>query len=131
MKGNALLYLVEGGAPILVALLARAAVFALKKDIARHKKAAMIHAAATWISLILVLVLVKMGYSIGENAPAWILKIHLAIIYLIPPLLVILPATGLSGRRTAHMVAAITYCVVWAASLITGAMIFSMSKGWL
>lgn len=131
MKGNALLFLVEGGVPVLVALLARAAVFALKKDIARHKKAAMIHAAATWVSLALVVALVKMGYTIGENAPAWILNIHLAIIYLIPPLLVILPATGLSGRRTAHMVAAITYCVVWAAALITGAMIFSMHKGWL
>lgn len=131
MKGNALLFLVEGGVPVLVALLVRAAVFALKKDIARHKKAAMIHAAATWISLILVVVLVNMGYSIGENAPAWILKIHLAIIYMIPPLLVILPATGLSGRRTAHMMAAITYCVIWAATLITGAMIFSMHKGWL
>ena len=105
--------------------------FALKRDIARHKKAAMIHAAATWIALITVLVLVKMGYTIGENAPAWILKIHLAIIYMIPPMLVILPATGLSGWRTAHMMAAITYCVIWAASLITGAMIFSMSKGWL
>ncbi len=131
MKGNALLFLVEGGVPVLVALLVRAAVFALKKDIARHKKAAMIHAGATWISLILVVVLVNMGYSIGENAPAWILKIHLAIIYMIPPLLVILPATGLSGRRTAHMMAAITYCVIWAATLITGAMIFSMHKGWL
>lgn len=131
MKGNALLYLVEGGAPLLVALLGRAAFFALKKDIARHKKAAMMHAAATWVSLITVLVLVNMGYTIGENAPAWILKIHLAIIYMIPPLLVILPATGLSGRRTAHMMAAITYCMIWAAALITGAMIFSMSKGWL
>lgn len=131
MSGNALLFLVEGGVPVLVALLGRAAVFALRKDIQRHKKAAMIHAAATWISLILVVVLVNMGYSIGENAPAWILKIHLAIIYMIPPLLVILPATGLSGRRTAHIMAAITYCVIWAATLITGAMIFSMSKGWL
>ncbi|MBF0292227.1 MAG: hypothetical protein HQK86_08735 [Nitrospinae bacterium] len=131
MKGNALLYLVEGGAPALVALLARAAFFALKKDIARHKKAAIIHVAATWISLIVVAVLVNMGYAIGENAPAWILNIHLAIIYLIPPLLVILPATALTGRRTAHMMAAITYCMVWAATLITGAMIFSMSKGWL
>jgi uncharacterized membrane protein YozB (DUF420 family) len=131
MKGKALLYFVEGGAPVLVALLVRAALLALKKDIARHKKAAMIHAVATWISLILALILVKMGFTISENAPAWISKIHLAIIYMIPPLLVILPATGLSGRRTAHMMAAITYCVIWAASLITGAMIFSMSRGWL
>jgi uncharacterized membrane protein YozB (DUF420 family) len=131
MKGNALLYVVEGGAPALVALLARAAHLALKKDIAKHKKAALTHSAATWISLILVLVLVKMGYTIGENAPAWILKIHLAIIYMIPPMLIILPATGLSGRRTAHMIAAITYCAIWAAALITGAMIFSLSKGWL
>lgn len=131
MKGNALLYLVEGGAPALVALLVRAAILALKKDIARHKKAAIMHAAATWISLISVLALVKMGYSIGENAPKWILNIHLTIIYMIPPLLVILPATGLSGKRTSHMIAAIIYCMIWVAALITGAMIFSMSKGWL
>jgi uncharacterized membrane protein YozB (DUF420 family) len=131
MKGKALLYLVEGGAPLLVVMLGRAALLALKKDIARHKKAAMIHSAATWVSLILALVLVEMGFTISENAPAWISKIHLALIYMIPPLLVILPATGLSGRRKAHIMAAITYCAVWAASLVTGAMIFSMSRGWL
>ena len=35
MKGNALLFVVEGGVPVLVALLGRAAFLALKKDIAR------------------------------------------------------------------------------------------------
>lgn len=131
MKGNALLFLVEGLVPVLVALLVWAAVLALRKNIAKHKKVAIAHVAATWTSLIVVVALVKMGYSIGDNAPAWILKIHLLIIYMFPPLLVILPATALTGRRVAHMMTAITYSVVWAASLLTGAMIFAMDRGWL
>jgi len=131
MKGKLLLYVVEGIAPILTALLVWAGALALRQEKEKHKKIAATHALGTWVSSIAVVVLTRLGYSMGGKAPDWIMNIHLAIIYAIPPWLVLLAMTGLGGKRMAHMTLAFAYAVLWAAALVTGAMIFMMSHGWM
>ncbi|MGK7345301.1 MAG: hypothetical protein ACNS63_05785 [Candidatus Nitrospinota bacterium M3_3B_026] len=131
MKSNLLLYAVEGVVPILTALFVWAGVLALKQEKEKHKKIAGAHAVSTWVASAAVVVLVRLGYTMGGGAPEWIMNIHLAIIYLIPPWLVLLAITGLAGKRGAHMPLAGVYSVLWTAALVTGAMIFAMDRGWM
>lgn len=131
MKGNFLLYVVESAVPILTALLIWAGALALRKNIEKHKKIAASHALATWISSIAVVILVRLGFTMGGGAPDWILNIHLAIIYAIPPWLVLLAMTGLWGKRSVHKGFAGAYVVLWGLALVTGAMIFAMDRGWM
>jgi uncharacterized membrane protein YozB (DUF420 family) len=129
MTGSTLLYLIEGDIPILTFFLVWAGLLALKGNIKKHKKIAIIHAIATWLSCLLVIVLVRMGFETGGNAPKWLMNIHLVIIYTIPPALVILMATGLKGMRSFHKRFALFYIVVWSGALLTGFMIFLKVKG--
>jgi len=126
-----LLYLIEGAVPLLTFLLVWALFLALKKDIGKHKRVATIYAAATWVSTILVGVLVRMGFVIGENAPKWIMDIHLVFIYGILPLLLALMVTAYKGKRLVHIGLAVTYVVFWCGALVTGAMIFMLHHKWI
>lgn len=130
MKSNLLLYAVEGIVPVLTALFVWAGVLALKQEKEKHKKIAAAHAVSTWVASAAVALLVRLGYTIGGEAPEWIMSIHLVIIYLIPPWLVLLAVTGLAGKRSAHAPLAAAYAVLWTAALVTGAMIFAMARGW-
>jgi hypothetical protein len=126
-----LLYVVESGVPLLTGLLFYAGWMAYKKDIARHKKWAAIHAVLTWVSTALVAALVALGFKMGEGAPEWIMDIHLVFIYAIAPMLAVLMFTGLKGVRKIHIPLAMVYVLNWLASLFTGAMIFAADRGWL
>lgn len=129
MKGSILLYIIEGSVPVLTFLLVWAGIAAIKKDHKKHKKLAVYHAIATWSSVLLVVLLVKLGFSLGKGAAPWILEIHLYTIYLIPPLLALLMITGLKGIRPAHLPLAGLYAINWLAALATGAMIFGSVRG--
>ncbi|HJM82447.1 MAG TPA: hypothetical protein QF720_02495 [Nitrospinota bacterium] len=124
-----LLYIVESAVPILTVLLIWAVYNAWKKNILAHRKAATLHAVATLVSTALVFVLVRLGYSVGEEAPKWIRDIHFVIIYQIPILLGFLMYFGLSGRRKIHKRFAIYYLLIWTAALATGLMIFLTHNG--
>lgn len=130
MSGSTLLYLIEGDIPILTFLLVWAGMLALKGNISKHKKIAITHAIATWLSYLLIIILVRMGYEVGGNAPKWIINTHLAIIYVIPVILVCLMTTGLKGMRSIHKRFALFYVVIWSGALLTGLMIFLKVKGW-
>lgn len=124
-----LLYIVESAVPLLTANLIYAGILAKRKDIARHKKWAAIHAVTTWVSCILVYGLVKLGFKMGEGAPAWIMDVHLVIIWAIPPMLVVLMWSGLKGFRKIHLPLMAIYSLNWLAALVTGAMIFAADRG--
>lgn len=126
-----LLYIIEGAVPLLTITLVWAGYLAFKKNVPAHKKMAIFHAVTTWLSYIVVMGLVRMGFSMGENAPAWIMNIHLAIIYTLPPMLVALMILGLKGARKLHITLASIYALLWIAALVTGAMIFFTHRGWL
>jgi len=126
-----LLYLIESAVPLLTFLLVWTLVLALKKNIGKHKKIATIYAVSTFVSIVLVAILVRMGFVIGENAPKWIMSIHLVFIYGILPLLLGLMVTALKEKRSLHIGLAVTYLVFWCGSLVTGAMIFMMHHNWI
>lgn len=126
-----LFYTVETAIPLLTALLIWAWMMARRHDFARHKKIAMSHAAATWASYVVVIVMVELGYTMGGKAPEWIMNLHLVIIYIIAPLIAVMMFTGFSGKRVAHRALAFSYLTLWTAALITGGMIFMMDKGYL
>ncbi len=126
-----LLYLIESAVPLLTFLLVWTLILALKKNIGKHKKIAIIYAVSTCVSIILVAVLVRVGFVIGENAPKWIMDIHLVFIYGILPLLLGLVVTAFKGKRFLHIGLAVTYLVFWCGSLVTGAMIFMMHHNWI
>ncbi|MBI5815265.1 MAG: hypothetical protein HZB29_06600 [Nitrospinae bacterium] len=126
-----LLYIVESAVPLLVGLLVWAIVVAYRKDGGKHRKVAMMHAIATWLSTVIVVTLVRAGFRMGEHAPAWIQDLHWNIIMWIPPLLLMLALSGLSRKKNIHLPIAAIYVVVWLAALTTGGMMFSMHKGWL
>jgi len=125
------LYTVEAAVPILTWLLVWAGRLALKGEASRHRRIATIHAMATWISYVIVIVMVRLGYSMEGKTPGWILNTHLVIIYLIPPTLVALMVTGFGGKRSIHTKFAIFHTINWIAALTTGAMIFLMARGYL
>lgn len=129
MSGVKLLYLIEGVIPILTFLLVWAGTLALKGNIQKHKKVAIAHAIATWLSCALVIILVRMGYEVGGHTPKWLMNLHLVIIYAIPPALVCLMITGLKGMRSYHKRFALFYIIVWSGALLTGLMIFLKVKG--
>lgn len=127
-----LFYIVESATPLLTILLLWAAWEVLKKkNVQKHRKVALVHAGATVASLVLVVLLVRLGYQMGEKAPEWILSLHLKIIYFGVALLVMVAATGLKRKKRIHFPLAIVYVLNWAAALVTGAMIFGMHKGWM
>jgi len=130
-KSKVLLYIVEAAVPLLTWLMVWALALGLKQNFARHKKIAFSHAIATWASYAIVILLVRLGFTMGGNAPDWIVDTHLVIIYLIPPLLVALMVTGLKKKRAPHGKIVIIYVVTWSAALVTGAMIFLMDRGYL
>jgi len=129
MSDFRLLYLIESDIPLLTFLLIWAGVLALNGNIQKHKKVAIAHAVATWLSYLLIIVLVKMGFEVGGNAPKWIVNTHLAIIYTIPPALVCLMVTGLKGKRSIHRGFALFYIITWSGALLTGVVIFLKAKG--
>lgn len=129
MSGSTLLYLIEGDIPILTFLLVWAGLLALKGNIGKHKKVAIAHAVATWLSYLLIIILLKLGFEVGGNAPKWIINTHLVIIYTIPPALVFLMVTGLKGMRSIHKRFALFYVLIWSGALITGLMIFLKARG--
>ena len=129
MSGFSLLYLIEGDIPLLTFLLVWAGILGLKGNIRKHKKVAITHAIATWLSCLLVIVLVRMGYEAGGHTPKWLMNIHLVIIYAIPPALVCLMVTGLKGLRSVHKKFALFYVIIWSAALLTGLTIFLKLKG--
>lgn len=131
MSGSTLLYLIEGDIPILTFLLVWAGMLALKGNIRKHKKVAIAHAIATWLSCLLVIVLVRMGFEVGGHAPKWLMNIHLVIIYAIPLILVCLMTTGLKGMRSIHKRFALFYAITWSLALLTGLMIFLKVRGWV
>ncbi len=126
-----LLYTVEAAVPLLTWLLIWAGTLALRGETSRHRKIATIHALATWVSYVIVIAMVRLGYSMEGKAPEWILDTHLVIIYLIPPTLVALMATGFGGKGSIHKKLALFHTINWAAALVTGAMIFLMARGYL
>lgn len=126
-----LLYIVESAVPLLTANLVYAGILAKRGDIERHKKWAGIHAITTWVSSILVFVLVRLGFRMGDGAPDWIMDVHLVIIWAIPPMLAVLMFTGLKGIRKVHLPLAAIYSLNWMAALVTGAMIFAADQGWI
>jgi len=131
MGAALLLYVIEGAAPLLTITLVWAVVLALRGNIPRHRKIAVTHAVATVVSYIVVIALVRNGYRLEGKTPEWILNAHLTVIYAIPLFLIALPATGLTGRRSAHRALAFVYAIAWTAALVTGAMIFMAHRGWL
>lgn len=126
-----LLYLIEALAPLLTGLLVWAGWLAFSGSIARHKKVAVSHAVSTWLSYVVVIALVRMGHAVEGNAAKWIVDTHLVIIYLLPPALVALMATGLKGFRSIHRKLAYSYIAAWTLALITGAMIFLSHRGYI
>ena len=126
-----LLYTVEALVPILTVQLAWAGAMALRKEKERHRRMAAIHAASVWGSYILVWAMMLMGHTIKGTAAKWIVDIHLVIIYLIPALLLVMAPTGLKGIRRVHIPLAVTYVILWAAALVTGAMIFLSARGYM
>ncbi|MDH4183295.1 MAG: hypothetical protein OEV92_03665 [Nitrospinota bacterium] len=126
-----LLYVVEGIVPILVFQIAWAARLAWRQDKERHKRIAAIHAASVWGSYVVSWILIYFGHTIPRKAPAWIIDTHLVIIYIIPVLLVFQMATGLKGIRPVHIGLAAFYLILWAAALVTGAMIFLSGRGYI
>ncbi len=123
-----LLYVIESDIPLLTFLLVWAGSLAVKGNIQKHKKIAVIHAIATWISCVIVVTLVRLGFEIGGEAPKWIINMHLLIIYTIPVTLVGLMVTGPMGRRAIHRRLALFYVVSWSAALLTGFTIFLLAK---
>jgi len=126
-----LLYVVEGAVPILLGLLIWADVLAIKKNHEKHKKVAMVHAVATWVSTLLLIVLIRLGFRLSENAPGWIQEVHQYIIFAVPPILLALALTGLYGKRALHLPVAALYVVSWIGALTTGGMMFAMARGWM
>ena len=126
-----LLYVVEGAVPILTYFLYDAISKALRKEHPAHRKSAIRHAIATIVSSILVVALVRIGFTIGGKAPQWIMTVHMVFIYSIFPLLAALYFTSRPKRRKFHLVAATLYGLNWLAALGTGLMIFLMARGYV
>jgi len=105
-----------------------AGVRALKGDRAGHRRVAIYHAVATWVSYIIVITLVRLGFELEGKAPEWIVSLHLAIIYAIPPLLALMLFTGLKSLKSVHKALAASYVAIWSGALITGFMIFLMAR---
>lgn len=126
-----LLYIVEAAIPILTWLFFWAGILALKKNKEKHAKIATIHAVSVWGSYLVVWILILMGQSLKGNAPRWIVDTHLVIIYIIPALLVFMMISGRKGVRKVHIPLAVTYTILWAAALVTGAMIFLAHRGYM
>ena len=122
-----LLYIIESAIPLLTILLVWAVVMARRGKFVRHKKMAKLHAFSTFAAYVVVIVLVRIGFGMAAHAPAWIMKTHLAIIYLLPILLVILLVTGFGKKRSTHRKVAYFYIISWSMALLTGGMIFLMS----
>jgi len=131
MNGSRLLYLIEGDIPLLTFLLVWAGILALNGNIEKHKKVALAHAIATLASYLLIIILVRAGYEVGGNAPRWIMNVHHAIIYAIPPALVCLMVTGLKRKRRIHRGFALLYVLTWFGALLTGLIILMKVKRWI
>ncbi|VAX21581.1 hypothetical protein MNBD_NITROSPINAE04-1594 [hydrothermal vent metagenome] len=131
MNGSRLLYLIEGDVPLLTFLLVWAGILALNGNIQKHKKVALAHAIATLASYLSIIILVRVGYEVGGNAPKWIMTVHHAIIYAIPPALACLMVTGLKGKRSIHKGFALLYVIIWSGALLTGLIILMKVKSWI
>ena len=131
--GNAymLLYVIESAVPLLSGLFIWAAILALKGDYEKHKKVAMSFAIVTWLSYIVVIILVRFGHNIDGKAPEWIVNLHMLIIYYIPPALALMAYTGITGKKPMHKKVAISLAVAWLGALVTGAMIFITARGYV
>ncbi|VAX19893.1 hypothetical protein MNBD_NITROSPINAE03-485 [hydrothermal vent metagenome] len=131
MNDSKLLYLIEGDIPLLTFLLVWAGILALNGNIKKHKKVALAHAIATLASFLLIIILVRVGYEVGGNAPKWIMNVHHTIIYTIPPALICLMVTGLKGKLSIHKGFALFYVLTWSGALLTGLVILMKVKKWI